>query len=66
MLVRWEVLREAAAIYFGLKYRFNEIYAGACQYRVGDYIGIYYKEDGYCPLLMRNVYEFEGIALLYF
>lgn len=31
-----------AAIYYGLKNNANLIYAGACQYRVGDYLGRYH------------------------
>ena len=31
-----------AAIYYGLKNNVNLIYAGACQYRVGDYLGRYH------------------------
>lgn len=35
----------SSAIYFGLKYHADEIYAGACQYQVGDYLGIYHAKS---------------------
>lgn len=54
----------AAAIYFGLKHKFDDIYSGACQYKVGNYIGIFHKEDGYYPKLMGSLPEELGIAIL--
>lgn len=54
----------SAAIYFGLKHRFSEIYAGACQFKVGNYIGIFHKEDNYYPKLMGNIPLEEGINIL--
>lgn len=54
----------AAAIYFGLKHKFDEIYSGACQFRVGNYMGIFHKEDGYYPKLMGGIPEEIGIPLL--
>lgn len=34
-----------SAIYFGLKHHVDEIYAGACQYLLGDYLGIYHEKS---------------------
>lgn len=43
-----------SAIYYGLKYHVNEVYAGACQYHVGDYLGIYHEKSnsGYYEKVM--------------
>ena len=54
----------SAALYYGIKHNFNEIVCGACQYRVGDYIAIFHKDDGYYPLLMGNIPKGEGIRIL--
>lgn len=54
----------SAALYFGMKHSFNEIYAGACQYKVGNYIGIFHAADNYYSKLMGNIPTKEGIALL--
>ena len=54
----------SAALYFGLKHRFSEIYAGACQFKVGNYIGIFHKDDNYYPKLMGNIPLEEGIVIL--
>lgn len=54
----------SAALYFGLKHKFNEVYSGACQYKVGNYIAIFHKKDNYYPHLMGDIPEEEGIRLL--
>ena len=54
----------SAALYYGIKHNFNEIVCGACQYKVGDYIAIFHKKDGYYPLLMGNIPEEKGIGIL--
>lgn len=47
----------SSAIYYGLKYHVDEIYAGACQYRVGDYLGIYHEmsNSGYYEKVMGGI-----------
>ena len=44
----------SAAILFGLKHHVDEIYAGACQYLIGDYLGIYHEKSksGYYKKVM--------------
>ncbi len=54
----------SAALYFGIKHKFNQIFCGACQYRVGNYIAIFHKDDDYYPKLMGNIPEEEGIKIL--
>ena len=54
----------SAALYFGIKHNFNQIFCGACQYRVGDYIAIFHKDDDYYPKLMGSISEEEGIEIL--
>ena len=54
----------SAALYFGIKHRFDIVYAGACQFKVGVYIAIFHKEDNYYPLLMGAIPEEEGIKIL--
>lgn len=47
-----------------MKHGFNEIYAGACQYKVGNYIGIFHSADDYYPKLLGSIPTEAGIALL--
>ena len=56
----------SSALYFGLKHHFDEVYAGACQYRVGDYIGIYHElnQNGYYKRVMGDMEKNKGICLL--
>ncbi len=54
----------SSALYYGLKHKFNEVFYGACQYRVGDYIGIFHKDDNYYPLIMGDIPEDVGIKTL--
>lgn len=54
----------SAALYFGIKHHFYQIYCGACQFKVGDYIAIFHKDDNYYPKLMGNIPEEEGIKIL--
>lgn len=54
----------SAALYFGIKHSFNQIYCGACQFRVGDYIAIFHKDDDYYPKLMGKIPQEEGIKIL--
>lgn len=56
----------SAALYFGLKHQVDEIFAGACQYRIGDYLGIYHedKNSGYYSNVMGGVNKEMGITEL--
>lgn len=54
----------SAALYYGIKHKFDEVFCGACQYKVGNYVAIFHKDDGYYPLLMGTIPQEEGIKIL--
>lgn len=51
----------SSAIYFGLKHKVHEIYSGACQYRIGNYLGIYHEKSnsGYYNRVMGAIIYLE-------
>lgn len=56
----------SCAIFYGLKHGVDEVYSGACQYRVGNYLGIYHenKGSGYYKKVMGNTEINTGIEIL--
>lgn len=56
----------SSAIYYGIKHGVNEVYAGACQYRIGDYLGVFHenKGSGYYRKVMGSIEKTKGINIL--
>ena len=56
----------SAALYFGLKHHVDEVYAGACQFYVGNYLGVYHekKHSGYYKKVMADINIAKGVHLL--
>lgn len=54
------------AIYYGLKLNVDDVYAGASQFLVGNYIGIYHenKGSGYYKNVMGDIELDKGIEIL--
>lgn len=56
----------SSAIYYGIKFNVNAVYAGACQFLLGNYIGIYHenKGSGLYKNVMGGVNIREGVEIL--
>lgn len=56
----------SCAIYYGLKHKVSAVYAGASQFLVGNYIGIFHenKGSGYYKNVMGGIELSKGIAIL--